>query len=264
MHPKPDLSLLTNMGISIQMKPGMTTWLVMALAIHAAIAWTVQHYHASHNTVVVTRTLPLHLVPRAKGVDSQPAPTPAPPVQPTASKPKATPAPAHPLQKKQQPKVQKKPQPQKEPEPLAKPQAVAAPAPSKPAPTLDHEATTAKPPLTEPQVAEPSTPATPPANPHDETLSSNYQTLVRSGIEQNRYYPRRDRRKRNQGRSIVEFTIKQDGSISGIHIVSSSGHASLDRATIQAVKNIDGDYPIPDALGRDSWTFSIPVIYRLR
>ena len=107
-------------------------------------------------------------------------------------------------------------------------------------------------------------PATPPANPLDETLSINYQALVRSGIEKNRHYPRRDRRRRNQGQSIVEFTIKQDGSISGIHIIASSGHASLDRATIQAVKNIDGDFPIPDALGRDSWTFSIPVIYRLR
>lgn len=240
----------------------MTVWLVLAIVVHFLIALTLQHYHSDQSVLTTTRTLPLRLVNHTATFANKPAAQK--PAQSATRQPQ--PPREQPARQKQRPKAETKPhKPIKSQPARARTRPHPVPTPKKvdhPISPPHHTAVAPQPiPASSAKVA--ARPVTPPANPLHDQLTANYQALVRSGIEKNRHYPRRDRRQRNQGISVVEFTIAQDGSINGIHITSSSGHPSLDRATIQAVKGIDGNFPIPSKLGRQSWTFSIPVVYRL-
>ncbi len=93
---------------------------------------------------------------------------------------------------------------------------------------------------------------------------ADFRAALQQGIERNKRYPLRERRRRHQGRSVVAFTLHRNGDISDIRIVTGSGHPGLDRAAVSAVEKIDGQFPIPPELARESWQFTVPVIYRLQ
>jgi len=97
-----------------------------------------------------------------------------------------------------------------------------------------------------------------------EAAIADYRAAVRNGIEQHKRYPRREQRRRHQGRSVVAFTIASDGSIDALRVVESSGFPSLDDAALTAVRKIDGHFPIPAETGREQWRFSVPIVFRLR
>ncbi len=114
------------------------------------------------------------------------------------------------------------------------------------------------------------TPPTPPPAPSPaggrqaEAAIADYRAAVRNGIEQHKRYPRREQRRRHQGRSVVAFTITSDGSIDALRVIESSGFPSLDDAALTAVRKIDGRFPIPAETGREQWRFSVPIVFRLR
>jgi len=51
-------------------------------------------------------------------------------------------------------------------------------------------------------------------------------------------YPRNSIMNNEQGRVRIQFSIKKDGSITNIRVVSSSGYPDLDRAAVDALKNM--------------------------
>ena len=55
-------------------------------------------------------------------------------------------------------------------------------------------------------------------------------------IQENLKYPKLAAKKNIQGRSICQFTVEKDGSITDVKVVRSSGNKSLDRAAIRVVK----------------------------
>jgi protein TonB len=95
-------------------------------------------------------------------------------------------------------------------------------------------------------------------------ITDHYQAALQSGIEANKRYPRRARRNRQQGRCTIGFTVLRNGTIRDIRIIHSSGHTSLDQASIRAVEATSGQYPFPDSIKRNEWAFTIPVQYQLR
>ena len=54
-------------------------------------------------------------------------------------------------------------------------------------------------------------------------------------IQENLIYPKLALKKQIQGRSICQFIVEKDGSISHIQVVRSSGNKSLDRAAIRVI-----------------------------
>ncbi|MCH8055145.1 MAG: TonB family protein [Deltaproteobacteria bacterium] len=56
-------------------------------------------------------------------------------------------------------------------------------------------------------------------------------------------------RRKEEGRVGVKFTILQDGKLESLRISSSSGHASMDRGAIRAVKAAAPFHRIPEQLG---------------
>ena len=57
-------------------------------------------------------------------------------------------------------------------------------------------------------------------------------------IQENLKYPKQALQKQIQGRSICQFIVEKDGSISHIQVVRSSGNKSLDRAAIRVIKTM--------------------------
>lgn len=62
-----------------------------------------------------------------------------------------------------------------------------------------------------------------------------------------------------RGEVQVRFVVAASGSVSGIEIVASSGHAVLDQEAIATVKRAAPFPPIPTEANRASWTFTMPL-----
>jgi protein TonB len=61
----------------------------------------------------------------------------------------------------------------------------------------------------------------------------------------------------------VQFTIAANGRFSGIRVVGGSGSKELDQAAKTTLTRLARFKPIPDAVGRGSWTVRVPIVYRL-
>ena len=158
-------------------------------------------------------------------VEPQPAPAPTPTPQPPtpAPQPPVLPeAPTSPPPEEQQPPLPlpppappPPPEPARRappPRPMVRPMPAAAPPRSAPAPAANPA----------PPVA-----ATTSAQP---TISPNWQGALAAWLEAHKTYPERARRRGEQGRGSVRFTVDRSGQVLDVAIVSSTGSPILDDA----------------------------------
>jgi len=89
-----------------------------------------------------------------------------------------------------------------------------------------------------------------------------YLVRVKAAVEYNKFYPLFAKQLRQVGTSVVRVSIRPDGSVSGLSIVSSSGHQSLDRAAEKAVRS-SAPFDPPARFGLSELTLDIPVTYKL-
>ncbi|MCW4116645.1 TonB family protein [Aurantimonas sp. MSK8Z-1] len=88
-----------------------------------------------------------------------------------------------------------------------------------------------------------------------EAALSTYRGVVQRRIRR----AAASRRGSGRGTATVNFTITGSGAIGGIRLVGSSGDAGLDRDALALVRAA-GPFPaIPEAIGRSSLTFAIPL-----
>ena len=82
-------------------------------------------------------------------------------------------------------------------------------------------------------------------------------------IQENLIYPKLALKKQIQGRSICQFIVEKDGSISHIQVVRSSGNKSLDRAAIRVIKTMPKWTPgrLQGKIVRT--TYALPVNFRI-
>ncbi len=66
---------------------------------------------------------------------------------------------------------------------------------------------------------------------------------IRWMIENSLSYPAIAKKLKIEGVVVVSFSLKQDGYLENIHIVSSSGSSTLDKKALQTVSSLDGEYP---------------------
>lgn len=83
---------------------------------------------------------------------------------------------------------------------------------------------------------------------------STYEGLVR------RHLGRKAKMgKVGKGTVLVSFVIGKGGNVKSVSVARSSGNAKLDSAAIANVKRAAPYPPIPDELGKASWSFNIPM-----
>lgn len=92
--------------------------------------------------------------------------------------------------------------------------------------------------------------------------SASYVAQLQRRISQQaaRTYPRKAKRKRQQGVVKVAFFIDSNGKIGNIKVVTSSGHLLLDKSAIKAVQRVGKYKPLPDDVNPN---FEIPIRFSL-
>lgn len=173
-----------------------------------------------------------------------------PPPPPPAPKPK--PKPPGPKPKPPEPKP---PPPKPKPPPKPQPQ---APKPKAPVPKAQTPVVP-QPPKETPVLPQPATDAS-----LLRRVEEAYKIALRKAIEAHKIYPRRAARLHQEGEVMVGFTVRRDGGIADLRVVQSAGSALLDRAALEAVRQIDGALPFPAEIERSEWAFSLPISYTLR
>lgn len=65
----------------------------------------------------------------------------------------------------------------------------------------------------------------------------------------------------DRGSVVVSFTVSAGGAASGIRVARSSGVAALDKAAIDSVQRAAPFAKIPEAAGKSSWAFNVPIVF---
>jgi protein TonB len=84
-----------------------------------------------------------------------------------------------------------------------------------------------------------------------------------SRVEKLKRYPHVARMNRREGRVLLRAVISDEGRLTQVAIVESSGHADLDRDALETLERA-GPVPMPQPLGRSSVVIQIPISYTLR
>ena len=92
---------------------------------------------------------------------------------------------------------------------------------------------------------------------------AGYMTKLREKIESIWVYPPEEARSGHYGDLRIQFTIKKDGKLGAIELVRTSGYPALDRAAMQALKDGEPYWPLPEEWGKDSYTILGHFIYTL-
>ena len=215
---------LTRYGASLAVVLG-----VHALAVALAVNWTARP--------------PIELPPQAMMVELAPLPAPPPPAPPKvvtppqppapveelpipklAEAPKAeiaVPKPVKPKPKPQPPKpVEKKPEPPKEKSSEAKP----SDAPPTPAPTE--------------QSAQPA----PGPSAAQVAAKASWQGTLLAHLQKYKKYPPSAQARNKEGLNRLRFVVDAEGRVLSFELVSGSGNADLDRATLEMIKRAQ---PLP-------------------
>ena len=67
-----------------------------------------------------------------------------------------------------------------------------------------------------------------------------------------------------EGKAEIRMTIGADGSISGLVVRSSSGHAVLDQQALAMIEQAKGTAHIPPALLGKQFAVEVPVVFTLQ
>ncbi|MEP6220140.1 MAG: energy transducer TonB, partial [Marinobacter sp.] len=77
-------------------------------------------------------------------------------------------------------------------------------------------------------------------------------------------YPRRARRLGQEGAPVVVFEFSRDGTLVNHSLHASSNHALLDDAALDMLKDAEPLPEVPDSMKGQTFTYVLPVRFRLR
>jgi len=91
---------------------------------------------------------------------------------------------------------------------------------------------------------------------------TEYMAVIKAMIENNKEYPAFARQLGLQGTVVVRVSISPDGRIKDMQIITTSGHKSLDRSALGAVRT-SGPFKSPVDYGLSDVTVDIPITFKL-
>ena len=106
-------------------------------------------------------------------------------------------------------------------------------------------------------------PAPPTPDPGAEALQQAYLAALAAQIDRSKFYPRQSRRRQEQGTVVVSFVVERDGRLTDLLVLDSSGFERLDDAAIKTLQKASPVRPIPQTLGRERWSISVPIAFQL-
>lgn len=94
-------------------------------------------------------------------------------------------------------------------------------------------------------------------------IQNEYLLRLRKKIENNKIYPKRAKRLKQQGKVLVSFSIQSDGVIKGVSLVKGSRYKRLNNAALELLKGIARFDSIPKKLGKTTWAIEVPINYSI-
>jgi protein TonB len=88
-----------------------------------------------------------------------------------------------------------------------------------------------------------------------------YMQRLKDRIESIWHYPADAAMRGIHGEVLIEFTIGKNGKLTDVSLERTSGDRSLDQAAMQALKEADPYWPLPDEWGKDSLTVRGHFVY---
>ncbi|MDF2182815.1 energy transducer TonB [Neptuniibacter sp. CAU 1671] len=92
---------------------------------------------------------------------------------------------------------------------------------------------------------------------------SSYYSLIAAHLAKHKRYPVSARRRGEEGRVDISFTLASDGHLLGYQIVNGSGYAALDKAVEKMLKTASPLPPFPASISGPELTIRIPIEFRL-
>jgi periplasmic protein TonB len=99
--------------------------------------------------------------------------------------------------------------------------------------------------------------------PQQSAAGREYTALIRGMIDQQKEYPLMARKAGTEGTVYVRFALTRDGRLKRAEVSRSSGRIILDKAAVNAVKNVARFPPVPDALEGAELNFELPLLYKI-
>lgn len=91
-----------------------------------------------------------------------------------------------------------------------------------------------------------------------------YLAELQRAIGRYQRFPDEARRRRKTGVATVAFVVTAEGRIREVRIHKTSGESSLDDAALKALQRLNRFKPIPEVIGRRSWSMRVPIRFDLR
>ncbi len=92
-------------------------------------------------------------------------------------------------------------------------------------------------------------------------IKNEYLLMVKEHIEKYKYYPKRAKRLKQEGKVELSFIINKSGHISKIKLRGKCPYKRLNNAAIAILEKIAKFIPIPKELGKTSIEVNIPIEY---
>lgn len=91
----------------------------------------------------------------------------------------------------------------------------------------------------------------------------SYMLKLKDRIESIWRYPHEEAMRGIYGDLEISFTIKKNGMLGDVSLKRTSGHPNLDRAAMQALKDGQPFWPLPDEWGKDAITIDGHFVYSI-
>lgn len=91
----------------------------------------------------------------------------------------------------------------------------------------------------------------------------NYLDRVSNALNRAKRYPNRARLRRTEGTAMLSFTMLRDGTVTQWRIIRSTGDAELDEAVGEMIQRARLP-PLPDEMGGETWSPTVPISFTLR
>lgn len=90
-----------------------------------------------------------------------------------------------------------------------------------------------------------------------------YLKRLRDRIEGVWKYPQEAAERGIYGDLYIKFTINKNGRLGDVELLRTSGHRMLDESAIKALRDADPFWPLPDELGKESFTITGHFVYSI-
>lgn len=94
-------------------------------------------------------------------------------------------------------------------------------------------------------------------------FKKDYFSQLRTKIDQNKKYPLRSKRFKEEGKSYLAFTVIKTGHFTKIRLLKSSGYARLDKAALKALKKTKKFKSFPKNIKKEFLDFTLVIDFKL-